>query len=185
MDKNKKKMKFLRQEMSNNCIDLKLFLITCCGIYNKDLFSSKIRHKDVKILLPNLRRVSFDNLISNISSLYNGDVVAVRDSYGEILPYINPRIIYDDFEYIDILSFNNNPKSELVKKRDTIKDNLSVEELIILCRKLKRYKKIQEFRTANRVLKNKIYNEEYCKIKQYKREKFNLVMKGREENDKY
>lgn len=183
MNNNKKKMKFLRQEMANNSIELKYFLLNCCGIYNEDLFSSKISHKDIKALIPSLKRVSFDSLIKDISSLYNGTVVAVKDSYGNILPYVNPKVIGEDLKDIDISYFKCEKDINYETIDMDIIDKISVEELINLCKKLRKYKRLQEFRVVNKTLKTKKCKEEYCKVKQYKKEKYNLVLKGREEND--
>lgn len=182
MSKNKQKLKFLKKEMSRISIDLKIFLLNYCGIYNENLFNNKVRHKDIKELLPNLRRVSFDSLIGDIKKLYNGEIIAVRDSFGYVLPYINPKIDIIDIDYSKI---NNDFNQEKEVENHTIDKNLSIEELIILCKRLKQYRKIQQYREVSKLLKNKIEQEEYCKVKQYKREKNNLRMRGREENEEY
>ena len=175
MDNHKQKLKDLNIRMQNNCIDLKIFLINYCGIFNEDLFTKKLKHKDIKELLPQLKRVSFEYLISDIRLLYNGEIIAVRDSYGEVLPYINPKVNMQNLDYSQV-EYDLNEQSMTKEKLNNIQyENLSIEELILLCKRLKKYKRIQEYRIVSKYLKGKIQEYGYCKVKQYKREKYKII----------
>ena len=51
-----------------------------------------IRHSDVKILFPHLKRASYDNVRKNRELLYSGQVIFVNDGYNT-LPYYIPEKI--------------------------------------------------------------------------------------------
>ena len=52
---NKKELISLKKELEKNCISLTKFLISYCGITNKDIHSMKISHQDITKLMPQLK----------------------------------------------------------------------------------------------------------------------------------
>lgn len=165
----------LKKELEKKCISLTKFLINYCGIYNDEIYNIKISHQDIKKLMPNLKRVSFESLLTNKKSFYIGDIIPVKDCYGNVVPYINPMIEYSIATEIDCEVTEHSQKIEEV----TIDENLSNYELVKLCRILKEHHKNREYREAHRLLKK---NKDE-KVKKYKKEKDNLIMEGRREND--
>lgn len=177
------KNKELEKELKGICISLRKFLILYCNVYDETIYNKKMSHNDVKTLIPDLRRVSFQSLIGNKRSLYTGSIVAVMDSYGNVLPYIAPKI-QDDFlpqfyDYKLDLTYDCDKKNKL--EEIIISEDLSRYELVLLCKYYKNNNRIGEYRIANKLLKMK----KGGKVKKYKKEKFNLEMKGREEIEEY
>lgn len=163
---NKENLKRLKKDLEKNCISLTKFLINYCGIYHKDIHDMKISHQDVKELMPGLKRVSFESLLENKDSFYIGDIIPVRDSYGNIVPYENPMLEFDDTLNIDCDIEEKNDELENI----TISDNLNKHELVNLCRYFKKHNMKKEYRKAYKLLKEEKRN----KVKQYKREKIDL-----------
>lgn len=179
MDKKKQRIKKVKKELENNCIDLKSFLMCYCGIYNESIKKEKISHKDMKILFPNLVRISFESLLEDKKNLYTGIIIAVKDSYGNVAPYINP-----DLQEIDYVTEVTDCEQDTITKEVEeiiLNEDLSTYELSVLCKRFKDTNRTREFRIAYRLLKSK----KDCKIKKYKKEKTSLRLKGREENEEY
>lgn len=174
-----KQKKKIQSEFENNSIDLKSFLISYCGIYNQTLMSKKISHKEIKYLLPHIKRVSFDSVMKDRECIYNGIVIIVRDSYGLIAPYLNPK----ENNIVDIRSITEMETREVIasKKEKKCIDNLNLYELECLCKSLKLQKKYKDYRIAS----EKLLQKRQKGNKKYKVKKNNLIMKGREEYDKY
>ena len=165
----------LKKELETRCISLTKFLINYCGIYNDEIHNIKISHQDIKTLMPNLKRVSFESLLNNKKSFYIGDIIPVKDCYGNVVPYINPMIEYNVAAEIDCEATKCCEKLEEI----TIDETLSNYELVKLCRLLKEHHKTREYREAHKLLKkNKDEN-----VKKYKRQKNILIMEGRREHD--
>ena len=165
----------LKKELEKRCISLTKFLINYCGIYNDEIYNIKISHQDIKSLMPNLKRVSFESLLNDKKSFYIGDIIPVKDCYGNVVPYINPMIEYNVAAEIDCEVKERCKQLEEI----TIDENLNNYELARLCRLLKEYHKNREYREIRRLLKR---NKDE-KVKKYKREKDNLIMEGRREHD--
>lgn len=167
----------LKKELQDRCISLTKFLINYCGIYNEEIHNIKISHQDIKELMPEIKRVSFESLLGNKSSFYTGSIISVKDCYGNVVPYVNPMLEIEVTVEIDCEL--NEEKFSL--EEVVIDENLSNYELVKLCRILKEHHKQKEYREAHNLLKR----NKGTKIKKYKREKDNLKMKGRGENDEY
>ena len=75
------------------------FLYNYLGIEDINIF--EITHEDIKIILPDVKRSSFEEINKNYISIYNGDVILVKDKKGKTLPYYNP-LRYLDIEAIDM-----------------------------------------------------------------------------------
>ena len=174
--KDKVILKKLEEDQS---ISLRKFLMFYCGIDNRDLLSHKITHKDIKFLLPNLKRVSFDFVLDNIKEIYIGSVIIVKDSNGNCAPYINPKIN----EYID-----NDIEIEIEKEKEVTSfetvinlENLNLYELVELAKKYKADNRVKEYRKLSKIIKKK--KGEGIEI--YHKNKEKIMIKERKENDEY
>ena len=170
-------IKKLNKEMENMCISLKKFLILYCGIFNEEIHNIKLSHQDIKELMPYIKRVSFEKILKNKTWLYSGDVIAVKDSYGNLAPYMNPMLE---------VSFPIEFDCEIAKEDKDIEDlllddNLNFYELRKLCKYYKEHNKLKEYRIAYRLLKEQKGSNKVL----YKKKRDNLIMEGRLENDEY
>lgn len=173
---NRSEIENFKKAMKNMCISLEKFLINYCGIYSEEFHNIKITHQDIKKLIPNLKRVSFEYLIGNKKELYIGNVIAVKDSLENIVPYVNPML-----EITEIKEVQCEKKKEEVIKEIIIDENISFYEALELCRYYKTHNKLKEYRIVHKILENLKDPE----IKQYKKKKDNLIVKGRGIYDEY
>ena len=173
---NKEELKKLKKELESRCISLTKFLINYCGIYTDNIHNINISHYDVKELMPNLKRISFENLLKYKNGLYTGEFIPVKDYHGNIVPYINPMLDIDISYEIDC---------EIEKEKEIqptpLTDDLRAYELAKLCKLFKEHNKKREYRAAQKLLKQKKDSDS----KQYKKKKNNLIMEGRGNNDEY
>ena len=79
-------------------VSIAYFLYNYCGI--SDERAHKMTHSDLKKLMSNLQRVSFDDAIDNPHLVYAGDIVLIRDAKKNIVPYISPFKEIEDFKSI-------------------------------------------------------------------------------------
>lgn len=173
---NKKELVNLKRDLEKNCISLTKFLINYCGISNKNFYDMKISHQDIKKLMPDLKRVSFDILLKDKSCFYIGSIIPVKDCYDNIVPYVNPMLEFDKVLQIDC----EETKEDNIMENLVIDDTLSDYELRKLCNYLKKCNNTKEYRKALNLLKS---NKD-IKVKKYKREKYN-IKKGIKEDEKY
>lgn len=169
---NKEQLIKLKKELEGENISLAKFLMNYCGIYNKKIYALKISHQDIKKLIPGLKRVSFDYLQNNIHELFNGNVIAVKDSFGNIVPYVNPKL---DIEKMREITCKECIEENLPEKE--VNECLSTYELTEICRAFRKNKGT-EYRQASQLLKNR-----KCKVKSYKKKKDKLMMEGKDSND--
>lgn len=162
----KESLKILKKDLENNCISLTKFLINYCGIHNENIHNIKITHDDIKKLIPELKRVSFDILLKNKNSFYVGAVIPVKDCCGNIVPYINPMLEFADLLELECDIVEENDRLENI----TIDENLNKYELVNLCRYFKKHNMRKEYRKTYKLLKE----AKKDKVKQYKREKIDL-----------
>lgn len=73
-------------EFYENAISIEAFLERFCGISN--INNKRLLHINLKTLFPDLKRVSFEEIIKNPELIYTGKVVFVRDYAKECIPYI-------------------------------------------------------------------------------------------------
>ena len=96
------------------------FLYLYCGKSDQRFF--KVTHDDVKVLMPHLKRTSFDHALSNSNLIYTGDIILVRDCRKNIAPYISPF----RKETLEIIEIND----ELIKEETHIeKEEYNIKEL--------------------------------------------------------
>ena len=74
--------------MQQKSISLVKFLNLYLGITNEVL--SKMTHSDIKILLPNLKRCSYEYAYDNCNLILKGEIIIVSDAKGIIVPYFKP-----------------------------------------------------------------------------------------------
>lgn len=175
MSKNNNQLKNLRKEMDYNSITLKKFLILYCGIKSESLGERKISHEEIKILFPYIKRTSFDVISKNKKCLYSGEIIVVTDSYGKMIPYVKP-IIKEE----NTLEFNVDVYTQRIEE-SVIKENLSPYELKMLSKRFKQLGRFKEYR----IIRNLLKKSKDLDAINYKTKKKKLIMKGREENDKY
>lgn len=178
-DRQKRQLKKLQQEMHDNSISLSKFLIVYYGIYSENIYN--MSHRDVKFVFPYIKRISFENLLNDKKELYIGNIVAVKDSNGNVAPYIKPDM-ENMIEPPDI-SYNYSHKPNIEEKitEILIDENLSLYELSMLCKMFKNSNRVREYRIAYRLLKRK----KDPKVKIYQKKKLNLKMKGREDYEEF
>lgn len=174
-----KDKKILSDLKNNNSISLRKFLMFYYGINDSNILSHNLTHKDIKVLFPDLKRVSFDYVLDNIKDIYTGSIIMVKDSIGNPVPYINPKLdihIDNDIDLELIKEDNDNKFEEIVEL-----ENLSLYELTELAKKYKRDNRKNEYRGVCRIIKKRKDND----LKIYHEKKEKIIMKGRCENDKY
>ena len=172
-----KSNKILKDLKSNNFISLRKFLVFYCGVCDRNILSHNLTHKDIKVLFPDLKRVSFEYVIDNIKEIYIGSIIMVKDSIGNAVPYINPKLDICIEADIDIIEDDkDNTFEEIIDL-----ENLSLYELAELAKRYKTDNRINEYRKVCRIIKKR--KDKNLKIYHEKKEK--IIMKGRCENDKY
>ena len=175
---NGKQQKNLKNLFENNHISMKSFLMCYCGVCDQELLNGKVTHTAIKVLLPYLERKSFEYVLKNTNEVYKGDVILVKDTIGNIVPYVKPNIKtvdYDTYNYCDI-----NKKEERTNITEEVDlDSLSKYELIELRKKCKYQQNAQYYRKVCRLIKEKKDNN----VKEYHKKKEKIIMKGRLEND--
>jgi len=166
----------LKKDLEKNCISLTKFLINYCGIYSDDMHNIEISHSDIKELMPQLKRVSFESLLKNKNGFYTGNIIPVKDCCGNVVPYINPMLKVDELSQINCEKI----KEEKVVKLDPNKKP-SIYELAKLCKYYKVHNKLKEYRTTHKLLEKQ---KEDSNAKQYKKKRYN-AMRGRDIYDEY
>ena len=160
----------------NKTISLKKFLVNYCRISEESLKRAKFSHKDIKELIPSLKRVSFNWLMDNKPLLNNGSVILVTDFYGNVVPYVRP-ILKECL--IPISVDIKKSEFETIFEDIILDENLETYELELLCNKYKACRRFKEYKVLNRLLKRKL-SVKTKKVKQYKIEKYNLRVKENE-----
>ena len=171
--------KILNDLKSNNSISLRKFLMFYYGICDNNILSHNLTHKDIKIFLPDLKRVSFDYVLENTKEIYIGTIIMVKDSFGNCAPYINPKLDICIEEDID-LEIIEEEKDGVFEKSVEL-ENLNLYELVELAKKYKTDNRLNEYRKVCRIIKKRKDND----IKIYHEKKEKILLKGRCENDKY
>lgn len=174
-----KDKKILNNLKDNNSISLRKFLMFYCGISDNNILSHNLTHKDIKVLFPDLKRISFDYVLDNIKEIYIGSIIMVKDSIGNAVPYINPKLdicIDDDFDIDMPDEDKDNTLEEIIDL-----ENLDLYELVELAKKYKTDNRITEYRKVCRLIRKRKDND----LKIYHEKKEKIIMKGRCENDKY
>ena len=83
----------MKQKRNKESISIKKFLRLYYGIIDENLLNSKITHKALKILIPELKRLPFDYSFKNEEKIANGEILLVIDCNGIIIPYESPKAV--------------------------------------------------------------------------------------------
>ena len=178
MDKRNKKL--LKCLQKNNCIDLNTFLMCYCGVWNDVLLVNKVTHSDIKFLFPDLKKVSFDFVLKNLKDVYTGNIILVKDSNNNVVPYINPKL-EDIFDIeVNYERYDTNIEEDAFDRVVEL-EGLSSYELIQLAKKYREKKRMKEYRKVCRLIK--AIKED--NIEEFHKKKEKIIMKGRLEYDKY
>ena len=176
----KDRLKFKRLE-ENYSISLKAFLISHCGIWEKNFLEKPMSHKDIKYLFPFLKRTSFEYVLKNVKELCIGEIFLVKDSFGVCVPYLKPKLKeLTESEHQEIMSHNSEKKEDDKFLRTINLENLTLYELTMLSKKYKEQGRITEYRKVCRIIKK---NSDVIARKEYHKKK--ILMKGIDEDDKY
>ena len=176
---NKKyELKKFEKEMDKECISLTRFLMIYYGIYHEKLNEVKLSHDDIKTLIPNLKRVGFDYASANKYKLYEGEIIAVKDSFGHLCTYLCPKLEND----IEPTTIDFETQDFKIKLKEIIQDeNIQIYELKEICSKLKENSKYREYKVIKKLLKYRL-SKQSKESKKYKQLKKELTLK---ENEKY
>ena len=175
--KQKNQIKLLKNELDMQAIDIKKFLVVF-ELCDESVFDLKISHDDIKLLIPSLIRVNYKRLIKNEGLLYSGGVIAIRDSFGKVYPYLNPTktSTKETYKFIDCKSDKFDIEiSELIENEE-----LKPYQLKEVCNKLLELRRFKEYKIVKRLLSKKIAFESK-ELKSYKRKK--LMLKENGENE--
>lgn len=134
----------------NNEINLSKFLARYCNLTGKDL--SKIKHEDVKMLFPDLKRATFEEIEENPMLVYSGSVLLVNDG-KKVVPYYVPITAYEEMD--DPMEFSmqkddNGPHVDYGKHDYT---KMSIYEL--RCMLKRKFNSIANQRNARRELERR------------------------------
>lgn len=167
----------IEKELRKVSISLNKFLVLYCGVPKERLIDIRMSHRDIKSVFPVLKGISFEVAYKDRNSLALGKIVIVTDSYGNIGPYIVPETLTlgQDFDLVQT-------KKQEILENVILSENLSRYELVLLCRYYKKHNRQEEYWIATRLLKKK---KDADKVKTYKKEKYNLIMKGREDCEEF
>ena len=158
----------LMDELRKKSMSIKKFLYYYCGISGESLKNINLSHSDIKLLMPDLKRVSYEYVLNNMSELYVGNIICVIDSYNNIAPYITP-VLCETECFINVEKNTNDNDKKITNI--ILSEDLTIYELSILCKQYKRLGRMKEYRIAHDILKSK-----KSPVKQYKKEKELLKM---------
>ena len=136
--------------METEIISLRKFLMLYLNItYDRKY---KITHRDVKVLFPDLKRASLDDIRKDPYLLITKKIVLVNDGRN-VVPYIKPMILDEEMELTDI-------DIEVEHRRSYDFDNMTKNELKALfyennCSKRDKYKAKRELADRGVELKRK------------------------------
>ncbi len=73
----KKELKKVITELLNKNLYMKItkFLTTYCGVNERIINKKPVSHRDISFLLPDLKRVSYDDALNNIEAFYKGELI--------------------------------------------------------------------------------------------------------------
>ncbi len=128
----RKKLKETKTELTRlaaeESITIESFLANYLGLRDNNALSNKMSHKDIKALIPQLVRTSFDYVVDNPDLVYTGEIILIEDDYGSIVPYYDPTFVYVDDDYIGEYS-EEHEKEEIPNINDMDITTLSNYEL--------------------------------------------------------
>lgn len=92
-----------KKKSSYYALSLKDFLIKYYGIDCRMV--DKLTHKELKEIIPDIKRYPMDLVDKNKNLIYQGEVIMVKDKNNYTLAYVNPRrngLIFDEIKLLEI-----------------------------------------------------------------------------------
>lgn len=128
----------MNNESNNMIITMPKFLYDYLGIEDINIF--KITHEDLKVLMPEVKRYSFEKLERDYSLVYQGDIILVKDIKGKLVPYYNPLKYLE----IEIKDLDEIQKNCIIKEQEELDienfTNYELKKEYFKDRKLHKYK---------------------------------------------
>ena len=115
-----KKDKERLERLADGRITITSFLSKYLGVRDQRVLSSRITHKDIKAIFPNLKRVSFDYAVDNPTLIGDSTILLVSDSIGRVVPYMNPQLGYEETEYFGEFVRDESTSKEIIPNIDEI-----------------------------------------------------------------
>ena len=130
-------------------IDLISFLRDFYGISNSSLKFKKLKHSDIDILFPFIKKCP-NNLI-NIDDIFKGDIIGVYDKNNSIVYYYNPHLSNiiknicdeeqdEEKEFKLEINLSNLSKDELLKLRSKLRKKGHIEDAIKVTKQIRKIK---------------------------------------------
>ena len=146
--------------MKTNTIDMQKFLLCYLNISNENL--KDITHKEVKTLMPYLKRCSFEYAEEHPELVEAGEIIYVNDRLHNIVPYLRPELMIK-------------PESDevVIDKIDKpIQDefNLDGKSVYELRELLHRTKRISQLKQIKKELELQGFKKQKSKKKKFKEE---------------
>lgn len=113
-----------------NEISLAKFLARYCNMAGKDL--SRMTHDDVEVMLPELKRTSFELVEKKPELLAQGIVLLVNDGFRTI-PYLAPRLEFEE-DPMEVTVLHEKPKKAMIPSKRTDYTRMNIYELRCLLR---------------------------------------------------
>lgn len=170
---NKRSKKQFDKLKGQHCISVNAFLTKYCGIYDESILSMNLSSKDLKVLFPYLKNLSYDKVLENSKEVYIGNILLVKDCGGNVVPYFKPKRITDECITLEI-------KKD--KKDDQMITAINLEgltdyQLSILAKRYKELNRITEYRKVCQMI---IDRKNKSNIKKYKHKKEKILIKQKE-----
>lgn len=170
---NKRSKKQFEKLKGQYCISVNAFLTKYCGIYDESILSMNLSSKDLKVLFPYLKNLSYDKALENPKEVYIGNILLVKDYMGNVVPYFKPKRITDECITLDI-----KPEDKEDKIITAINlENLPDYQLSLLAKKYKELGRITEYRKVCQMI---IDRKNKSNIKKYKHKKEKILIKQKE-----
>ena len=141
-------------------ISIKKLLRLYMGVNDPKIMDSKISHKDLKFLNPNLKRLPYKYVASDMKKVLSGDIIVVIDDFGNYIPYISPEA---KFDIETALSYRESKQNKKISKKDILMEEelekLRPEQLSEICKEYKRTNRGKDYNIAYRILRRKKQEE--------------------------
>ena len=141
-------------------ISIKKFLRLYMGVNDSRIMDARISHKDLRYLTPNLKRLPYKYVASDMKMVLSGNIIIIIDDYGNYIPYISPEA---QFNIATSLSYRESKQNEKISKKDILMEEelekLRPEQLSEICKEYKRTNRGKDYNIAYRVLRRKKQEE--------------------------
>lgn len=132
-----------------NFIDLISFLRDFYGISNPSLKFKKLKHQDIEVLFPFIKRCSISDV--NLEDISKGNIIGVYDKHGMIVYYHNPHITEiirticdeetdEEKEFRLEIDLNNLSKDELLKLRSKLRKEGHLDDASKVTKQIRKIK---------------------------------------------